>query len=120
MKSIKYIVAIILFSCSFTSYSQNKKSKKNSNKYTTLYCQKKNATTGKSTLEKLVVDKELLAILKEGKIKGMQYQLKDKGYDVDITGCLDKKTIKAWDENKINEKKAKKIAKKKRRNKHKK
>ncbi len=119
MKNIKYIIAIILFSCFFTSYSQNKNSRKKSKDYVTYMCMKID-TMGKTIWEKKVIDKKLLALQKEGKLEGIQYQLKDKGYDVDITGCLDKKTIKAWDENKINEKKAKKIAKKKRRIKHKK
>jgi len=119
MKNIKHLLLAILFIYSFNSYSQNKKSRKKSKDYVTYMCMKTD-TTGKTIWEKKVIDKKLLALKKEGKLEGIQYQLKDKGYDVDITGCLDKKTIKAWDENKISEQKKKQIAKKKRRNNHKK
>lgn len=74
-----------------------------------IYCRDKN--TGKVTK----ISAELFEYQKKGKehVKGLQYQLKDVGYDVAITGCIDQKTVIAYEANKKRIKATKKTGRKK-------
>jgi N-acetyl-anhydromuramyl-L-alanine amidase AmpD len=92
---MKYLLlSLFLAFFTLTSYSQNAKPG-------TVYCYNKN------TGELVKINAELVAIMKARKVKGLQYQLKGFGYDVDVTGCIDKKTIKAFEANKKRLKKQK-------------
>jgi len=53
----------------------------------------------------VLIDCELGDIFKNKELKPLQYKLKNLGYDIDISDCIDKKTILAFEE----EKKQKKV-----------
>jgi len=58
------------------------------------------------------LNSELVKIKKEGKLKALQYKLKNLNYDIDITNCIDKKTTEAFEAEKIRLKNEKKIKRK--------
>ena len=50
----------------------------------------------KDTDEWVKINPKLAKIIKDGKLVGLQYKLKNLNYDIDITNCIDHKTIKAF------------------------
>jgi hypothetical protein len=53
----------------------------------------------------ILIDCELANLLKNKELKSLQYKLKNLGYDIETSGCIDEKTILAFEK----EKKQKKI-----------
>ena len=88
------IINFVLIFISFSVYAQQINNLPKGAKAGDLYCY--NYKTVKWTK----VNADLAKIVKEGKLKALQYKLKNLNYDVDITNCIDDKTTKAFEEEK--------------------
>ena len=106
MKNYISIISILLLFLSPNIYSQN------FNKVTKKPNQGDVFCYNNETKEWTKIDSELYKIKKEGKLESLQYKLKNLNYDVDITNCIDKKTIEAFEAEKIRLKNEKKINRK--------
>ena len=106
MKNKNLITSIILIFISLNVYSQNFKNLPENIKQGDVFCY------NNETKEWTKLNSELVKIKKEGKLKTLQYKLKNLNYDIDITNCIDKKTIEAFEAEKIRLKNEKKIKRK--------
>ena len=106
MKNNNLITSIILIFISLNVYSQNFKNLPENIKQGDVFCY------NNETKEWTKLNSELVKIKKEGKLKTLQYKLKNLNYDIDITNCIDKKTTEAFEAEKIRLKNEKKIKRK--------
>ncbi|SHI42112.1 hypothetical protein [Algibacter luteus] len=106
MKNYISIISILLLFLSPNIYSQNFNKVPKKPNQGDVFCY------NNETKEWTKIDSELYKIKKEGKLESLQYKLKNLNYDVDITNCIDKKTIEAFEAEKIRLKNEKKINRK--------
>ena len=106
MKYYISIISILLLFLSPNIYSQNFNKVPKKPNQGDVFCY------NNETKEWTKIDSELYKIKKEGKLESLQYKLKNLNYDVDITNCIDKKTIEAFEAEKIRLKNEKKINRK--------
>ncbi|WJJ97272.1 hypothetical protein [Algibacter luteus] len=91
MKNYISIISILLLFLSPNIYSQNFNKVLKKPNQGDVFCY------NNETKEWTKIDSELYKIKKEGKLESLQYKLKNLNYDVDITNCIDKKTIEAFE-----------------------
>ena len=106
MKNYISIISILLLFLSPNIYSQNFNKVPKKPNQGDVFCY------NNETKEWTKIDSELYKIKKEGKLESLQYKLKNLNYDVDITNCIDKKTIEAFEAEKLRLKNEKKINRK--------
>jgi len=99
---MKHLLALFLVFFTLTSYSQNPSQQKVGDVY----------FRHKDTGELIKINSKLWKIQKAGNVKELQIQLKNEGYDVDITGCIDAKTVNSFEANELRLKSLKKEARK--------
>ena len=101
MKNIKLLTSIFIIFISLNIFSQSANLPKNAKKGDT-FCY------NKETNEWTKISPELYKLKKQGKLEALQYRLKELNYDIDITNCIDHKTVKAFEAEKYRLRKQKK------------
>ncbi len=108
MKKTDLLISIVTIFISLNLYSQDINLPKNAKKGDT-FCY------NKETNEWTKINPELYKLKKEGKLEALQYKLKNLNYDVDITNCIDTKTVNAFEAEKYRLKNKKKMKRKNKR-----